>query len=317
MNNWFRKQLNKRIPASEVITLDYRKIFIFPSKLGIGFVGLLLVILLLAINYQNNLMFGFCFLLAALVIISIFSTFNQLHGLKLENLGAQSVHANQGVDFSILGTSTKSRVHDGVLFEHKALSRVERTYFDKASKAVVLHFLPQSRGVFIPGRLKVSSSYPFGLIKAWTWVDLSMSVLIYAKSIESKLETIAATQDESGESQLLDSRGDNDLAELKSYTPGDNLKHIAWKQFAKGRGLYTKHYADMGDQQHFLIDFNYVSGADIEAKLSAMTYWTLEMENSNHEYAIKLPDYQSTVGSGASHLSACLDKIALFGLADE
>ena len=46
-----------------------------------GFLALLLVLLLVAINYQNNLIYGLVFLLATIFVIAIHLTFANLSGL--------------------------------------------------------------------------------------------------------------------------------------------------------------------------------------------------------------------------------------------
>ena len=51
----WQRWLDRRIPPSSSVTLDQRRIFIFPSATGFFFFLCLLVMLLAAINYQNNI----------------------------------------------------------------------------------------------------------------------------------------------------------------------------------------------------------------------------------------------------------------------
>ena len=46
--------LARRIPAGKEVTLDQRRIFIFPTRAGVLYVLLVVLLLLTAINYQNN-----------------------------------------------------------------------------------------------------------------------------------------------------------------------------------------------------------------------------------------------------------------------
>ncbi|AWM81307.1 hypothetical protein DKL61_13680 [Gammaproteobacteria bacterium ESL0073] len=62
MNDW----ASKRMPRGKAIELNSRQVFVVPTKAGFAFIALLLIILLVGINYQNNLAYGLCFMLGAL-----------------------------------------------------------------------------------------------------------------------------------------------------------------------------------------------------------------------------------------------------------
>ena len=66
----FRAWVNRRIPPARAVTLDQRRIFIFPSRAGFFFGLSLLLMLTTAINYQNNMSYALTFLLSTLFIIA-------------------------------------------------------------------------------------------------------------------------------------------------------------------------------------------------------------------------------------------------------
>ena len=78
-NNW----LARRIPSDAILTLNQRRLFIFPSPAGLAFLALQLLLLLVAINYQNNLIYGLVFLFGTMLVVTIHLTFMNLHGLTL------------------------------------------------------------------------------------------------------------------------------------------------------------------------------------------------------------------------------------------
>src|SRR5690606_34681237 len=63
--------LERRMPAAREQTLNYRSIFIFPTRPGLVFLAMLAVLLLAAINYQNSMLYAFTFLLGAVFALSI------------------------------------------------------------------------------------------------------------------------------------------------------------------------------------------------------------------------------------------------------
>ena len=70
VRNRFGKWVNRRIPPAREVTLDQRRIFIFPSRTGLFFGCSLLVMLVAAINFENNLSYALTFLLATLLMRS-------------------------------------------------------------------------------------------------------------------------------------------------------------------------------------------------------------------------------------------------------
>ncbi|MGZ8143019.1 MAG: DUF58 domain-containing protein, partial [Methylosarcina sp.] len=80
--------------ASEApVTLNHRRIFILPTARGMGFALLLLVLLLIAFVYNNNLVYLLTFWLASIFFISILHCFKSLAGLVVQEGYCQSVYA--------------------------------------------------------------------------------------------------------------------------------------------------------------------------------------------------------------------------------
>ena len=67
----FRAWINRRIPPSRTVTLDQKRLFIFPSGVGFFFGLCLLVMLLASINFQSNLSYGLTFLLTTLFVLPL------------------------------------------------------------------------------------------------------------------------------------------------------------------------------------------------------------------------------------------------------
>ena len=65
----WKRWLNQRIKPVSSITLDQKRIFIFPTGAGLLFGIMLFVMLLTAINYQNNSIYLLVFFLAGLFVL--------------------------------------------------------------------------------------------------------------------------------------------------------------------------------------------------------------------------------------------------------
>ncbi len=166
------------------------------------------------------------------------------------------------------------------------------------------------RGWFRPPRLKISSTYPLGLLRAWTWLDMDMAAIVYPHPEASDVIPAGPGSDSDGERQRT--RGHEDFDGLKRFTPGDPLAHISWKHLARGRGLLTKTYAseEIGSD---ILDWNALPGLGIETRLSRLTWWALVLARQNHAFGLRLPGTDIAASIGIEHRDECLRALALFG----
>jgi hypothetical protein len=95
------------------VTLDQRRIFIFPSRTGFFFGLSLLVMLVAAINYQNNMAYALTFLLANLFVVAVLHSYANLSGLTITAVGAEDGFPGQrdGVSFAPALQRPPSRSH--------------------------------------------------------------------------------------------------------------------------------------------------------------------------------------------------------------
>ena len=82
----FMRWVRRRLQPARSHRLNQRKLFIFPSAAGFGFLFLNILLWLTGTNYENNLILGLAFFQLALFVICIHHTFFNLSGLQLEVL---------------------------------------------------------------------------------------------------------------------------------------------------------------------------------------------------------------------------------------
>ena len=89
----FMHWVTRRIPPARNVVLNHRNIFILPNKQGLGFLFVLSLMFIGAINYEANLAFALVFLLLGMFVLSIFYTFRNLSGLHVSAVPGASVFA--------------------------------------------------------------------------------------------------------------------------------------------------------------------------------------------------------------------------------
>lgn len=305
----YRRWIDWRLPPVKKVVLDNPKLFILPTSAGFVFLGLLVLLWLIATNFENNLIFAFTFLLAALFIVSVFHTFLNLLGLQVEGGKTTAGFVGQFIEFELLLTQAGKRYRHSIELSCPGVDRLVVSLKGRELKPVYLAIPVLNRGWFTPERITLKSVYPLGLLKVWTYVKFDCSALVYPRPLDSPLPP----QMPMGEGDTYINRGDGgeDFIGLEKYRPGESLRHVAWKQYAREQGLQTKHYADAIDDK-FWLDWDALPGLDIEARLSRLCGWVLRCCESSQTYGLRLPGVELAPNSGRSHRDAVLRELALY-----
>jgi uncharacterized protein (DUF58 family) len=306
----WERWLDRRIPAARQVTLDQRRIFIFPTRIGFFFLFTLLVMLLAAINYQNNMSFALTFLLANLFVIAVLHTFANLSGLTIHAVRASPVFAGQHAEFEIMISRTNGRQHFALHLDWAREDSATVNLQDRDEVHVKLYLPTERRGWYNPGRLLLETVYPLGLLRAWTWLDLDIHALVYPRSLPSGPLPGMATDRPDGSSEPV--AGSDDFFGLRDYRRGDSLRHVFWKSVAKGQPLQSKQYTAYADRSVWL-DWNLFPGLAPEQRLAHLCYWTLEFDRNNEEYGLRLPGVVIEPDVGENHRLAVLRQLALWG----
>lgn len=306
----FRSWVNRRIPPSREVTLDQRRIFIFPSRVGFFFGICLLVMLMAAINFQNNLSYALTFLLSTLFVVATLHTFANLSGLTIRAVRAQPAFPGQQSEFELMVERGKQRDHFALYLKWPESSEALINLVNEDSVSVRLHMAVDQRGWFSPGRLMLESTYPLGLLRCWTWVDLELHTLVYPRPVASSALPGLATDKPDGASVAV--IGSDDFYGFRNYQKGDSLRHIHWKGVAKGQGVQSKQYTAYADRSVWL-DWDAFAGLGTEQRLSHLCYWALDFDGKHEEYGLRLPGVLIEPGVGSKHLEQVLKELALFG----
>jgi len=302
--------INRRIPPAREVTLDQRRIFIFPSRVGLFFGVCLLVMLMTAINFENNLSYGLTFLLATLFVIATLHTYANLSGLTIRALRAQPAFPGQQSEFDVMLQRSKQRDHYGLHLKWPASSEGLVNLVDDDTVTVQLHIAVDKRGWFSPGRLLLESTYPLGLLRCWTLVDLDLQALVYPRPMVSAELPGLTTDRPDGAAALV--AGDDDFYGFRNYQKGDSLRKVHWKGLAKGQGVQTKQYTAYADRSVWL-DWDLFPGLGTEQRLSCLCYWVLEFDSRGEEYGLRIPGVVIEPELGEKHRERVLKELALYG----
>lgn len=307
----FRRWIDRRTRPVDECLLNHRRLYILPSKAGFGFLVLVAALWLLATNFENNLVFILSFLLMALFVVSIHFTHATLSGLHVKPVRAQSVFQGDAAAVELCLSQDKDRRREQILLRF-ADGEPLMVSVDKAGNTFVTVLAPTTRrGYLDPGLLIIESHYPVGLMRVWTYLRFRFDAVVYPAPAADRTRPVQRRG--SGAGHYSGTTGSEDYVGLKTFVAGDSLRHVAWKQYAREQGLWSKQYGDPADSRVW-VDWDDYAGMDTEQRLSRMTWQVLECAADGRVYGLRLPGVELAPGQGSAHRQAALRNLALYGV---
>ena len=122
-------------------------------------------------------------------------------------------------------------------------------------KEIKAEIIPQQRGYLNFNRLIISSPDPFGLFKAFVHIYLEQTVLVLPRRYHLPPLSLPGTRIyQSGGVALASLVGDSEeFISLRDYRPGDPLRKIDWKSWAKTGKPIVREYQDEFFVRHALV----------------------------------------------------------------
>lgn len=292
-----------RRPESLPIELHRRRIYIVPSGFGIGFSVLLAVMLVGALNYANNAALLLTCLLGASSAASMLVAFRTLDGLRLSHIRAGHAVAGQSIELTITFDSSRSR---NAIRLDLADSRIAFALEANTSAQVKLTLPTVQRGWQPLPRLRLWSSWPLGLFRAWSWLHPDQSVLVWPRPETAGPSPHAPANDAR---HIRLHRGD-ELAALRDYRVGDPQRHIAWKASARHDNLMVKDFEQPQSRPQWQLDWRLLGGLDNEARIARLARWLNEAQAQRCSYSLWLPGNEIASSSGPLHYAHCMNALA-------
>jgi uncharacterized protein (DUF58 family) len=292
------------------VTLSQHSIYILPTRLGVGFAFVLLLMLVGDINYNLSLGYVLTFLLGTMGMMSMLHAYRNMARLQVRAGHTDPVFAGNTAQFAF-------HFHN-----NGNLPRYQLTLHDTAGHSTTFD-VPAQQGVKVSlavpatkrgrlgtGRLTLHTEFPLGLFHAWSYLEFDTRCLVYPRPAAPLALPAASAQSGGG---ARSAAGDEDFAGLRGYVAGDALQRIAWKALAREQGLQIKQFSAFEGRELWL-DWELVPVTNIEYRLAILTRWVLDAEAQGVHYGLRLPSLELPPAQGTTHRDECLRALALFGL---
>ncbi|WP_317204654.1 DUF58 domain-containing protein [Janthinobacterium sp.] len=301
------------------VVLHQRRVFIVPTRAGLAFAALLLLLFIGAINYNLGLGFALTFFAAACAIVDMWMTSHNLAQLHLVPGRTAPIFAGEEARFELHLHERSGRERHAIWVDFLAAG-APRHVADVpagASAPLLLCCASAARGWLAAPRVRLLTRFPLGLFLAWSYWQPDLRALVYPSPEEAAPPLPPPAAEAAGGGAA----GQDDFAGIRPYRPGDAPRHLAWRQIARldpaqGGILLSKHF-DGGAPAELTLDLAALpAGLDLELRLSRLTSWVLEAERRALPYALRLGAQSFPAGLGEAHRAACLGALALHGRAE-
>jgi uncharacterized protein (DUF58 family) len=311
-------RIERRLPAltrlkrseSLPILIHRHRIYVLPTRFGLMFSAVLLVMLLGALNYNNNPALLLTCLLGAASYQSVFQAFRTLNRIELLAIRTGTRHAGEAMPvelaFRLDGRARRSL---------RASIGDDETMFDLTADSdgqVPLAVPTSRRGWCHPGRIRLYCEYPFGLFQAWSWLNPEFAGLVYPH-LEQEAPPLPDAFDAA--SRTTTRRSGDEFGMLRDYHPSDPRRSIAWKPSARHGTLLVKEFEQQRGRE-IVLDWDETATLPYEARISRLARWVEDAEAAHQRYQLRTPDNLVGPGLGPDHRHACLRALALMPASD-
>ena len=305
----FRSNADDTLP----VTIRHERIYILPTRRGMAFLGVVLIMILASMNYRLNLGYALSFIMVGLFASSLLSTYLNLVKLTFHSVKAIDAFAGEPLVFEVALSEPGIRRRHSV--EVSTADSHDRLDIGKTRQVTArLRVTGAQRGIHRLGRITLSSDFPLGLWRGWGYVHPESIGYVYPKP-----ETPPAPFQSKGKGQQAGQRqaDEREFKELRTYQITDPPASIAWKAVARGGEWYSKAFeAPASDSCDIEIKWRDIdNNLSAEKRLSRMCAWIIEADRLGLPYEFQLPGVDAGQRRSFSQRQACLRKLALFDTA--
>jgi uncharacterized protein (DUF58 family) len=282
---------------------------------------ILVCVWLAAVNYSNNLVYFVLYLLVSLTVFSLYYTRRNVAGIVLDQIRIHPGHVGGDIqmDLHLLNRdslpaqslSILCQTHGTINIPPQQLlirSTALNSLAGKSGAQVEGTLRARKRGLFRLKMIEVQSSYPLGLFSASAFFKVDLPFYIYPEPIgDDKLPGFSSIS--SDETSADSTAPGDDFFGLRPYQPGEPLRHVAWKAYARGRPLMVKQFAGGGGPQLVLAE-EPIRHLEVEARISQLTRWALIANEQQLKFGLDIKSAQIASAVGPVHLQRVLQALA-------
>ena len=241
------------------------KIIIYPNLNGLSVGILVFFCFLISVFYENNFALLLSIIIFFIFFISIFISNQNLNNLNIQWKDEYFLEQNkyEKIYLQILNETNEKKLNIDAVYQNKNIGNYN--FINKINK-IFIPLFNDNRGVFKLQRLKLKSTYPFGIIRTKRFFDSNSKLIVFPK-------TIRPNQDLMNEFNInLNGHTLDEFDGIEDYKNGDDFSKIAWKKSTLKNKKYIKKFEQPDIEKKSVLNLDLYQSIEFETLLSYATF---------------------------------------------
>jgi uncharacterized protein (DUF58 family) len=306
----------------ERLLLSVRRIYVLPTRFGWLWLAGAALLQVVGIQLQSNGALLMSFLLLGLFLLTLHLTVFNLLGLELSCAEPEPGFAGSPLPYPLWVTSRCPRF--GVELELQQRRRPPGLFqaagsgsgratgrtLEAGRHLLTVAWTPTRRGRQRPGWLRLRSTAPLGLFRAWSVWEPAIPQLVYPARRNGPVQERPIHPDDVDPSvrRLGGGTGDEEWTDLRPHRREEGAARLAWKTLARGGGAYAKQFAARPSRELLLAP---AAEVPLEEALEHLCDRICSLSASGAVFGLSLPGRTVAPGSGPRQRERCLQALAL------
>jgi transglutaminase-like putative cysteine protease/uncharacterized protein (DUF58 family) len=281
-----------------------------PTRLGVAFLGLILVTLIGCANYALSLGYAVTFLLGGVWVVTAAHATRAGRALDAALAAPAEAVAGRDAAFAVRltsrgpGLTALVRVASG----RGWLEVAARVPAGGTASAALLVPAPV-RGVLTLARPQVAALDPLGLWEVWRSLPAPDALTVFpvpeVAAPPAPLRPVPGAEGDAGRT-----RGGEDFSGLRPYLPGDSPRQVSWRHAARTGALLVRE-TDAPAGTGLLLDWADTAALpDTEARLARLAAWVGAARRAGTPFGLSLPGVSLPMRGGEAQARAALGVLA-------
>jgi uncharacterized protein (DUF58 family) len=170
----------------------------------------------------------------------------------------------------------------------------------------------EKRGPHTISNIRINSVFPFNFFTRFKEIQQSFNCIVFPALKPCDLSSLYEPEKKRRGEKISDKLGyESDVVSIREYVRGDPLKYIHWKATAKTGRLKTKELSSLAHRP-VIIDFEKVSIANIEERISSIAYAIVQFCKKNVPVGLKINGSLYLPDASPAHKISLLRELALY-----
>lgn len=287
-----------------------KRTYIIPTWFGLGYAGTCLILFSMSFAFNSNFSYFLSFLIASLAVFSMPITNKNIQQLYITDIDIDPYESGHPGMAQVKIKNNGTWAAQNVLIDLDGDEYFIEVIQPNEEVEVNLMLKPQKRGEYLVPRVRLQSVFPFNLLKSWKYYYSDSKYYVFPLRKGESQWPARSTSNLEG-SQRSSSNQDV-FNGHRQYTNRDAMTKIDWRVWARTQELVVKQFEGFSQLK---AEFSWEQTAhlkDFETRLSQLSLWISEAENTGAEYSLQLLHYKMPRARGFDHYNDIMAKLSVF-----